>query len=201
LRSDLVDYFRLNCRHPMRVLRPSMVAGLEDLISFVYVGFTGQPSLLEIGSNCGESTAIFADSGVFSSIHCVDPWGAHYYRAEPHRKSVFNGMVGYFSDGLITSTATESDVFFAGNTSEYDVVYIDGCHRYDNVVRDCRGALSVKPRIIAGHDWRVTKGVAEAVMSVLGPPDVLFSDSSWLKIAARVDKPNYYYRKYVGNLL
>jgi hypothetical protein len=49
----------------------------------------------------------------------------------------------------------------AGNT--YDLVFVDGQHDKESVIRDVKWALEFKPQVLAVHDWGVFDGVAEGV--------------------------------------
>ena len=65
---------------------------------------------------------------------------------------------------------------------ELDVIYIDGDHRYDFVLKDIELSLRKikKNGIISGHDYNNNDiGVINAVNKIFGKPDKVFSDTSW----------------------
>jgi hypothetical protein len=63
---------------------------------------------------------------------------------------------------------------------EFDLVYLDGDHRFEPVLADIRAWRSKARRWLAGHDFSPTHpDVMRAVRHLLGEP-ILFSDASWL---------------------
>jgi len=72
-----------------------------------------------------------------------------------------------------------------------DVVYIDGSHKYEDVKADLLHWLPQTKRVICGHDYcndeeflkihSHIRGVTQAVNEVVGKPDMVFVDNSWLK--------------------
>lgn len=78
------------------------------------------------------------------------------------------------------------DSYISKCDTKFDLIYIDGDHLYDSVVRDIRSSLKIiKPGgLITGHDYYTTtnSGVPKAVSDMLGEygePEI-FSDSSWV---------------------
>ena len=70
------------------------------------------------------------------------------------------------------------------NDNEYDFIYIDGSHFKEDVERDLRLYLPKlrKGGFISGHDYHeVWPGLVDAVNNIVGTPDVIFEDSSWIK--------------------
>jgi len=76
---------------------------------------------------------------------------------------------------------------FELNKCNIDVVYIDGLHLYDSCKNDIIKTLTIlKPNIaICGHDYTDDsshlKGVKKAVDEIIGKPDKIFCDTSWIK--------------------
>jgi len=67
----------------------------------------------------------------------------------------------------------------------FDFIYIDGCHKYECVKKDIENSLKKLKRggILAGHDFTNEphlQGVYEAVQTILGWPDLIFQDNSWI---------------------
>lgn len=126
--------------------------------------------VLEIGSFRGVSTEVFLLHA--KSVVAVDPWEDAAIKRDfearccpyPHLTQV----QGY-SPG-------------ACPRHQYTMVYIDGDHSYDAVMKDIVVAQSFLPRYIAGHDYAGvdTPGVKQAVDEYFGKPHRIFSDSSWL---------------------
>ena len=66
-----------------------------------------------------------------------------------------------------------------------DFIYIDGSHSEENVRRDVELYLPKlkKNGIIAGHDYLelVWPDLVNVVTDIVGKPDIVFSDTSWIK--------------------
>jgi hypothetical protein len=64
---------------------------------------------------------------------------------------------------------------------KYDVLYIDGAHDYENVKLDIELWKDKAKYFICGHDYcDKFPGVVKAVNEILGEPDKIFKDTSWL---------------------
>jgi hypothetical protein len=62
-------------------------------------------------------------------------------------------------------------------------VYIDACHKYDQVKRDILNYRNIvkKGGFVTGHDYRLPqREVIKAVDDIYGKPSVIFKDGSWL---------------------
>ena len=93
-------------------------------------------------------------------------------------------MAPYFEkDMLIAIQAFSYEVEKDFRGGSFDVVYIDGSHKYKDVKRDIELYLPKvkKGGIIAGHDYRKKfPGVMKAVHETVGKPVRTFKDSSWI---------------------
>ena len=167
----------------------------RDLIQLIdRLGDRKDMILVEIGSFMGESACLFAQSGKFSKIICVDPWmdipgndGNSYNGMSEIEKKFDENVAGY---GCIEKfKGTAADLARSGRLDGLyvDMVYIDGLHTYEGCSADiaiCRD--SIKPKFaFAGHDYtnRIAHvvGVKKAVDKAFGKPDAVFCDNSWLK--------------------
>jgi len=90
--------------------------------------------------------------------------------------------------GIPNITLMEEDTFaaaeFLRGKQEFDCVFLDTVHEEDFLTREIKAWLPLvkKGGVIAGHDYNVCyPGVQWAVVKTLGGPDMVFSDSSWLK--------------------
>ena len=150
--------------------------------------------LVEIGSYMGESACLFAQSGKFSKIICVDPWtdipgnGGNSYRGMANIEKKFDENVsGYGCIEKFKGTASELVKSGRLNGFLVDMVYIDGLHTYEGCSADiavCRD--SIRPVFaFAGPDYTDkiahVVGVKKAVDEAFGAPDAVFCDNSWLK--------------------
>jgi hypothetical protein len=57
---------------------------------------------------------------------------------------------------------------------------VDGEHDWISAYDDILACQQLKPKWIAGHDYKLPGG-AFAVHKLLGQPDKVFSDTSWIK--------------------
>jgi predicted O-methyltransferase YrrM len=156
--------------------------GLKDLCK--YIGKTKEMTIIEIGSFAGESTKIFSD--YFKYVYCVDSWSLE------NADKVLKPFIKQAECEFNILMANRGNIFkLKGNSldvekkvnEKFDVIYIDGSHDYKSVKADI---LAWKPHItkfISGHDYRKNKfpGVIKAVNEVLGKPDKVFCDFSWVK--------------------
>jgi hypothetical protein len=147
--------------------------GLDDLCKKF---LTADMTVLEIGSNCGVSTALFCSYA--KHVTAVD------IRATPALVAL--------------ADKTENLTFHHGRADRYiaqirdtdlrfDLVYIDACHGFRDVKKDIENSLlALKPEgVLSGHDMRVGTGVSAAVKhsfpGIFDGTTILhrFSDSSW----------------------
>lgn len=160
------------------------VCGLLDLCNFISrnIGIRDNLKLVEIGSDLGESTCIFAGYGIFNKVFAVDTW------PNPERHDIFLKNLKLYSDIIIPMKMTSEVAAVNWLGGEVDVIYIDANHSYENVLSDI-GNWSKKVKrggIIAGHDYSIDAwpGVHKAVNECFGSQKIkVFSDCSWAVIA------------------
>tara|TARA_B110000858_G_scaffold198504_1_gene265860 strand:- start:8409 stop:8984 length:576 start_codon:yes stop_codon:yes gene_type:complete len=128
--------------------------------------------LLEIGTHRGESTAMFAMSGVFDEIVTVD---IQEYDSAVDR-SIFDNVEYIIADSKEYHKEVADGYF--------DVVYIDGDHSKEGITADINNYKS-KIKLygtFAGHDYNEHwPHVVEAVDTLLGKPENRFPDGSFMK--------------------
>jgi predicted O-methyltransferase YrrM len=154
--------------------------------------------MVEIGSFMGESMEIFANSGLFDKIYCVDPWKNGYDDTDgssnmveiaeatfDNKKSKFNFVEKIKSPSLEACERFENE--------SIDMVYIDGNHQPNMVKKDI---ISWSQKIkkggfICGHDWFYQDGlIQKTIIETIGIPDYICNhvmyggegDGSWIKI-------------------
>lgn len=197
-KEDLIDkkpFPKSDSLYPMRQA-DFLQKGLVDMIDFLSkkIGPLNEKSMIEIGSYAGESSVIFAKK--FGLVICVDPFIDDYDENDPtcyHApmsvvEKAFDERTYNFQN--ILKIKETSDDFFtnaANNKVEkIDFIYIDGMHTYEQVKKDIENAktfLNNDVKIIGGHDYSENHpGVKLAVDEFLGEPDVIFCDTSWIKI-------------------
>jgi predicted O-methyltransferase YrrM len=170
-------------------MRPSneQVLGLIDLVNFTELQ---NMKMLEVGSYLGESSQIFLNTNKFQEIICLDMWKGDY----DERDYASINMAGVESEFLKFANQNKHIIKVCKNDSKniphlfpdeyFDFIYIDANHSYESVKLDI---LNCMPKIknggfIAGHDY--TNGLIEVVKAVdeiVGSPDKVFSDTSWVK--------------------
>lgn len=166
--------------------------GLYEMVAFVYDHFRGNPNLrmLEIGAYMGDSTFIWAASGIFKDIYTIDP---HCGEEEANDilgvdwkdvKRNYNTNTRFFNNITLIPDYSYNvvDKFKDGTV---DFIYIDANHSYEGVKKDIELFLPKlsKGGIIGGHDYnKEWSGVIKAVDEIFGKPDATFWDNSWFKV-------------------
>lgn len=162
--------------------------GLCDLIAVVEKKLGRGLKMVEIGSYAGESSEIWAQSGVFDKIVCVDAWMNGWNEqakasntTELAEKKFDEVAAKYPCIEKMKCTSNEAVEKFADGS--LDLVYIDANHTYEAVKTDIEAWLPKvrKGGIISWHDYRRRwSGVMNAVDEKFGNPDQTFEDSSWI---------------------
>jgi cephalosporin hydroxylase len=173
---------------PMRFL--DQKRGLQDMIGYLNTFFeTSDKPMIEIGAYIGDSTMMFAED--FGFVVTIDPFIDNYpenYGVSQYAE--FSKVYAQFiknteqilNIGLIKETSDEA--FKKFHNMKVWFVYIDGCHTYEQVYKDIMNykPFIVKGGFIGGHDYVPGwAGVMKAVDELLGPPDQVFCDGSWVK--------------------
>jgi hypothetical protein len=161
--------------------------------------------VLEIGSYFGESSRIFA--GHFGEVTCVDPYGLYKKEDETKADDVnfstntdridayvkdndVNDLVYFYfkhnaldNSNKIKHFRLTSDEYFEQFDEKFDLIYVDGDHRYSQQIKDYTNALQVLNRdgILGGHDfnWQSTQKVI-VDMGWAESPISIFMDNSFM---------------------
>lgn len=159
-------------------------------------------AMLEVGSYSGMSASIFLDSGKVSTLYCVDAWKGDYDGDDicsftcpmmVVEKQFDKRMDVYRNRGLnvVKVKKPSLDAVNMFPDEAFDMIYIDACHQYEDVLNDLRAWM---PKVkkggwIAGHDYGCGQfpGVAKAINQVIGVPQLLFCSGSWMN--ARIQLP------------
>ena len=143
--------------------------------------------MLEIGSYKGESAFMFASLGIFTEIHCVDPYeGAEeandiFTEDWNNVKNEFKLNTRYF-DNITLHQGFSYDLVNNFEDNYFDFIYIDGSHSYEEVKRDIELYLPKTKHLIGGHDYQKEwPGVIKAVDEIVGTPYKIYADASWVK--------------------
>lgn len=169
--------------YPMRDT-PEQIDGLSALVKLLPYNI----NVVEIGSYAGESTSIFLNSNKINKIYCIDPWKNFFDKSDnafhtnmKKIKSIFDNKFKN-EKRVIQFIGTIDDFVKCRDLPHIDVVYIDGMHEYRYVKNDILITLKkIKPTLaIAGHDYSMSD-VKNAIHDIIGVPDQIFVDSSWIK--------------------
>jgi len=185
----------------------TMVYHLNVMCAMVSKLIGEEIDVLEIGSYRGQSSWIFANW--FKSLTCVDAYGklnevseVNDLESEVSKQDELdvqvklcdeNSLIRFIMENNVVAQApnidlhieTSDDYFLKNEGKKFDLIYIDGDHRYSQQMRDYTNALNfVKENgIIGGHDysWDSTQRVIED-MGFVSKPMIHFLDDSFLII-------------------
>ena len=149
--------------------------GLQKLIDDLPSGLV----MIEIGCYRGESTEMFMLSGKVERLYAIDPW-RHKHPVE----KAFETQIKLHRNKIRKLKGIIDD--FVSQLPAVDFIYIDGNHSYESVRNDIEKSLTkLKTRgIMSGHDYNRKlerlKGVPKAVDEILGLPDKVYDDTSWV---------------------
>lgn len=148
---------------------------------------------LEVGSFSGDSARIF--SSFFKKIYCVDQWESNYdptkidLASDPNLydmqevEDFFDRLVKE-QENIIKIKKSSNDAVKEFENNMFNFVYIDANHNFLDVKNDITLWLPKvkKGGFICGHDYQSKfPGVIKAVNELLGKPDKVFPDTSWVK--------------------
>lgn len=152
---------------------------IDGLIELITENFPENAKVMELGTGMGISTEVFAL--LCGEVHTTDVWadGLSGWRAsfEAIAKN-YENITQYYKncDECVELFADES----------LDAVYIDELHYYEDVKKDIINWLPKVKRggLICGHDYIERPdyqfGVIRAVNEVLGAPEKIYQDTSWI---------------------
>jgi len=160
--------------------------GLRQLIRTI----PNKDLVIEIGSYAGESTRAFARA--FARVIAIDRWKGSYTQRKTKRKAALKDVRQVFIEEVIKKyhnismlhmpSAQASTIIANGYAN---LIYIDANHSYEGVKSDIiHWSDKVAPNCwIGGHDYGNDNfpGIKQAVDELLGEPDKVFRDTSWLK--------------------
>jgi SAM-dependent methyltransferase len=122
---------------------------------------------LEIGCDIGDTTHFLLDINKNLELVSVDPYENYVdWNGRPlnERQQVFETMSARMEKfkprfSLVHKTSDDAAILFADE--EFDFIFIDGLHTYDQLTKDCANYYSkLKPGgIFAGHDFTAIEGV------------------------------------------
>ncbi len=139
--------------------------------------------VVEFGSLHGRSSRAIADNlSHHGKLWCVDPWGPEYYYEDGNVVPFTTYIYPYFVRNLRDHVDTGRVVPVREFSYQFDLpfhvdmVFIDGDHRYETVVKDIKKAFNLlrSGGLICGHDYGHPHwpGVKEAVDQYVGTVQV-----------------------------
>jgi hypothetical protein len=147
--------------------------------------------IVEFGSLHGRSTRAMADNMMEDGrIWAVDPWKGDYYHEDGNPIPVTTAVMPYFmrnlADYIIGGRVIPIRNFSYRFSLPFrvDMVFLDGDHRYETVVKDIKKAheLLKEDGLICGHDYGHPDwpGVKKAVDELVG--EVQIEGTIWSQI-------------------
>ena len=127
------------------------ICGLLDLCNLLRTNYKpiSNLSMIEIGSHLGESTCIFAGSGLFKTVWSVDIFNnsGYYEIYEKNRKRNYPDIIHPIKN-------TSANAAKEWNNGLVDMIYIDADHNYKSIREDIDlwAPKIKKGGIISGHD-------------------------------------------------
>lgn len=167
------------------------IPGLIKLTDFIHNLKPDIVSIIELGSYVGDSTRVWAEK--FNEVIAVDPWKNGYDENDAssytHPMSVVEAQFDKLCDtysNIVKWKMTSEKACQKFDDDSIQFVYIDALHTYEGVKKDIElwYPKVMNGYFIAGHDYgsRHHPGVKKAVDELLGKPDAVFPDSSWIKL-------------------
>ena len=180
--NQALAYKHFHRMHPPGVAHNASIDGPYNLVQLI----PDNSVMIELGSYWGESTLFFSLSGKFKKIYAVDPFtGQGVDDANGSMMSEFINRVVLPSNDvveLVRDFSQNAIPMFPDN--HFDFAYVDAVHDYPNVSAELKLLLpKMKPgSILAGHDYcGMFPGLMQAVDEVMGKPDIIYTDTSWMK--------------------
>lgn len=148
--------------------------------------------IVEFGSYLGRSTRAMADNCYSGTIYAVDPWSGKYeIDSGIELMDVNTYVMPFFIENMKEHIESKKVIPVRGYSYDFsavesaDMVFIDGDHRYNTVVKDIAKALElvgINGGIVCGHDYDhpVWPGVKKAVDEIFGD-SIEVEDTIWHK--------------------
>ena len=157
----------------------------EDELLWLATQASSRKYIVEFGSLHGRSARAMADNMCQDGqLWAVDPWKGEYYNENGDAMSIVNTYaMPYFIKNLQDHVdahrvhAVRQFSYLFSLPLKVDMVFIDGDHRYETVVKDIKKAFELlRPGgLICGHDYDhpTWPGVKQAVTELVGPVEVV----------------------------
>jgi len=167
--------------------------GLIDMINWMdQFSPVRMMKIIEVGSWTGCASVIFAKR--FKKVICIDKWKSNigeitneYDMKEvekifDRRAAKYHGVILKNKIGSLEAAEIYQDEDETMDQDFFpDVVYIDAGHTFEQVREDLLAWKDIPKKFICGHDYENRFiGVKKAINKILGHPQKVFKDSSWV---------------------
>lgn len=168
-----------NCVASPDIVRASTIGGWMSEGELLWLATQAQSRKLIVEFGClhGRSTRAMADNNK-GVIWAVDPWAGDYYQEDGSQINISTYVMPYFIYNLNDHIKTQHVIPVRKFSYQFsldwpvDMVFIDGDHRYETVVKDIKKAYELlRPGgLICGHDYGhpMWPGVKQAVDELVG---------------------------------
>lgn len=175
----------------MEIARALNINGWMTRDELLYLAKLAEASdlILEVGSYHGRSTRALADN-TKGTVYCIDTWQERFFNDDDSICWVDAHSEDRFKLNLQDHIKNQTVIPFKGTLADFnqdmkfDLIFLDGDHRYEFVHRDIAYALNhvKKGTILSGHDYGYSSwpGVKKAVNEYFGHPDEIIG-SIWIK--------------------
>jgi predicted O-methyltransferase YrrM len=153
------------------------IEGFMEVPELEYLACAARKSkrILEVGSWKGRSAIVMAYN-TKGLVHCVDTWSGHLDASDHFSADCFKDFLkntNCFANILpIPLESVHCASIFSQFGYRFDMIFIDGRHDYDGVVRDIKAwkPLLSENGILCGHDyghpdWPDVKNVVDELVS------------------------------------
>jgi hypothetical protein len=174
------------------VMRPMQSANeLRKMCNDLKDKLGENPVIVELGSYMGESSLIFSQEFPNAKIYCIDSWEGGFDDKDSASYADYIDVEHQFDLRLkIMNNVEKIKGYSTDFEIECDMVYIDACHKYECVLNDIKHWSKFVKKVFTGHDYNTEEfikyhphiaGVKIAVNEMLGTPDKIYIDGSWIK--------------------
>lgn len=175
--DSIINRYRATLKSELDIYHDGMrINRLFGLNTLILENLNSNCIVCEIGSYKGASSCLFAY--YCKKVFCID-----YFNKEERYEVIFDENISYF-DNIVKIKSFSLDAVDLFEDNYFDIIYLDASHEYEDVIKDID---TWKPKIknggfMSGHDYQnLCTGVIKAVDELLGKPDKIYEDSSWIK--------------------
>jgi predicted O-methyltransferase YrrM len=168
--------------------------GLKDLCNYIKSVKPKIYNLCDVGVYAGESTIIFYNEFKQTiAIVAIDNWDVSNFKNtnRTELETEVNNAEFNFNEQIrglkritkIKGNVESQNVLLKIPNNYFDVIYVDTVNIPEKYQIHLKNMLNkLKPGgFIAGSNFNISKKFNEAIYSVIGNPDKIFKDNSWIK--------------------